>query len=321
MGLWKSGIERSRTGQLRKEEDLTSLIGAFFEGQHYVESYKISQSNDNKWVVNVKGSIHLHDTDLDDGNLFFTIGSLTGDLVCYCSHLKPSVIPSDLGGEIVFMKEEEQTGEQEEQDEAGLMGQHYLSTAAPSPITVRKKAAQVISDIVNHKLDIDFEDLIRQIKEEQEKRDKYKLVVKLEQKEGRSVYHCDIYLSDCEGEQPLDLTAMQKAVYLAAVCQDDGVTLEDIESGFLTDVEDIYDQLPEKVIGETSFFTNNDPKKLTITLNAYRSKIRDSIKERVLNNEIIDDFSIEGYKGEKVRVRKSTPEVRELIRRTFGLEQ
>lgn len=106
MSLWSKGIERSKTGTVRKEDDKTNPIDEFFASQPDVRSYEITDIKNG--VVNVDGSIHLNEADLDNGELFFKIAKLTGNLYCHCKHIKQSVVPAELGGEIVFVPNEEE---------------------------------------------------------------------------------------------------------------------------------------------------------------------------------------------------------------------
>ena len=104
--MWKSGINRAKNGVIRPEDDQTNQIKEFFEGQEQVEKYDIVDVKN--WVVDVEGSILLFESDLADGELFFKIGKLTGNLYCHCRHFKPSVVPTELGGEIIFVLDEEE---------------------------------------------------------------------------------------------------------------------------------------------------------------------------------------------------------------------
>lgn len=106
MSLWSKGIERSKTGTVRIEDDKTHPIDEFFASQPDVRSYEITDIKNG--VVNVDGSIHLNEADLDNGELFFKIAKLTGNLYCHCKHIKQSVVPAELGGEIVFVPNEEE---------------------------------------------------------------------------------------------------------------------------------------------------------------------------------------------------------------------
>ena len=76
MSLWSKGIERSKTGTVRTEDDKTNPIDEFFASQPDVRSYEITDIKNG--VVNVDGSIHLNEADLDNGELFFKIAKLTG---------------------------------------------------------------------------------------------------------------------------------------------------------------------------------------------------------------------------------------------------
>ena len=127
MGLWSNTFDRARMVKPRKEDDLTKLIEEFFSHQKEVSSFVIVDNKE--WVVDVEGSVHLDQNDLYDGELWFTIGKLSGNLYFKGQHFKPSVIPTELGGEVIILRDEEelakskgQKGNSDEEDEDLNMG-------------------------------------------------------------------------------------------------------------------------------------------------------------------------------------------------------
>ena len=114
MGMWKSGLDRAKTGETNQtlveelqpnnvpDEIRNTRVEEFLAKQPNKVPYEIRNKDDKEWVVDFDGSIEIRDSDLENGNLLFKIGRLTGDLICYCRHIKPSLIPEELGGEIIF---------------------------------------------------------------------------------------------------------------------------------------------------------------------------------------------------------------------------
>lgn len=101
MALWSKGIDRSRNGTPRLEDDRTSEIYDYLEGQTQIISIDIVDRS--KWIVDIQGSIEIRHGDLDNGKLPFKIGRLTGDLILIGEgRFKKSILPLDLGGDIVI---------------------------------------------------------------------------------------------------------------------------------------------------------------------------------------------------------------------------
>lgn len=63
---------------------------------------KFKIQDDDETTVDVEGSLEIRPTDLSHGELPFKIGRLSGDLILYCRDFKPSVLPSEIRGNIIF---------------------------------------------------------------------------------------------------------------------------------------------------------------------------------------------------------------------------
>ena len=322
MGLWIKSMLRSTNGSVRKEDDRTKMIDEFFVNQKDVVRYEIVDPNE--WLVDVEGSVYLHDDDLTNGELFFKIGKLTGNLYCYCRHFKQSVIPDELSGEIVFvLDEEEQWKNRHVQDtDMGIGGMQCL-TAAPTKAQVIKKLEHVFTDYIAQGYDIDFDEIISRLKEEWDNKDRYELKVNAERRSGGVLVDCDIYITGGKYDSPLQLQVIEKAMYLTFMLQEKGIKLEYTTTAFWKTARKIYSQLSgEKVVNENvGIMSDNFLKSEAIatTINGYRSKIRSEIKKRISNERIVDEFAVEGYKNEPVFVKQSTPEIRAHIKEVFGL--
>ena len=253
MGFWKSGIDRSTTGEIRTEDDLTNQIKEFFSNQKQVESYEIKDKTN--WVVDVEGSILLFESDLADGELFFKIGKLTGNLYCHCRHFKPSVVPTELGGEIIFVLDEEELAKYRTNtsgstnDDDPFQGMQLITTKEPSKSSITtsiiKRLKTAIADSIDYGIDIDLDKLLAEVREEKKinNTDKYKLRIKLKTRSTGNI-ECRIYLWDVEDEpeeknghskkydkDEVKLTATQKAIYLMFIMEKEGL----VSDGYIID--------------------------------------------------------------------------------------
>ena len=323
MGILSKSIQRSKTDVVRKEYDITIQIDDFFARQPDVQSYEITDIKNG--VVNVDGSIHLNEADLDDGELFFKIAKLIGDLYCHCNRIRQSVVPTELGGEIIFVPDEEEQwkNKQTSAQEEDVLGMGMLTTAPPSQASVTQKFADLISICIANGYDIKIDNIKQRLSNEWTNKDNYQLKVTINKKKrpGYDFYNltCDVYVSD--EEQPLNLSAVEKAFYLAFMVMEEGVTLEDITPAFIDTVRKIYSQMPDKTIKSGGLMDENFiwSDNLSRTINGYRKNIRTAIEKQISNKLLVDEFAIEGYKNEPVFVKRATPELRAQIKDGFGL--
>lgn len=324
MGLWSKTIKRSEESTIRLEDDRTKMIEDFFSNQNDVVSYEIIDKKN--FVVNIEGSLYLNEDDLYNGELFFKIGKLSGNMYCHFKHIKPALIPAELGGELVYVPDEEELWKNKQAaNEDDPMGMGLLTTTAPSQEKVTQKITELISISISNGYIIDFEEIKRKLKTEWENREKYQLRVEIHKK--KNVYNtynltCDVFVTE-DDSKPLNLSAAEKAFYLAFIMMEEGVELKDITSDFINMARKIYSQLPEKVVKRTGglmdenyWFSDN----LYETINSHRKYIRIAIEEQISNRQIVDEFAVEGYKNQNVFVKRATPELRDEIRKGFGLQ-
>lgn len=322
MTLWSKNIKRSKEGSVRIEDDRTKIIEDFLSLQESIIRYEIVDKQN--WVVNLEGSLHLYENDLTNGELFFKIGSLTGNLYCHCKHLKQSVIPNELGGEIVFIPDEEEQWQYRhvKDTDMGIGGMECL-TAAPTKAQVVKKLEHVFTDYIAEGYDIDFDEIIGRLKEEWDNKDRYELKVCANRRSSGVLVDCDIYILGGKDDSPLKLQVIEKAMYLTFILHENGIKLEYTTPGFWEIARKIYSQLSgEKAVNEKSGIMSDEflgSERMATTINGYRSKIRSEIRKRISNERIVDEFAVEGYKNEPVFVKQSTPEIRTHIREVFRL--
>ena len=319
MGLWKSGIGRSTTGEIRTEDDRTNQIKEFFSNQKQVESYKIKDKAN--WVVDVEGSILLFESDLADGELFFKIGKLTGNLYCHCRHFKPSVVPTELGGEVVFVLDEEElakyrtntSGSTNDDDPFG--GMELLTAKTPSKSKVEAKLRAALSDCVNYDYDFDIDKIKKELESEWGNRDEYQLALEIDDKDKIN-HECEFYVVDANGRTPLNLSAIEKALYILYILHKEGIEIN-MKTCHVDEWKKIYSQIAGRVQDDVNGIMG-DNFSIT-TINGYRSNIRTALKAKFSNEKVIDLFAIEGYKEQPCYVQKATDELREQIRQAFGL--
>lgn len=345
MRLFKGSIERIKSGNIRLEEDLTNIIAEFFSNQPNIDKYEIvekknirdilNQENELtgiagelKWVVDVYGDVHLYDDDLINGYLFFKIRMLSGNLYCHCKHIKPSVIPTKLYGDIEFVPDEEEQWKNRHASghtDDSLGGMEMLTTNVPTQASVAQKLSDLITVCISNGYDIDIEGIKQRLSKEWDNKDKYNIRIKTKKKKSDYLtsgdhFDCDIFVDDTK---KLNLSAVEKSFYLAFIMMEDGVVLEDITTDFINIARQIYSRMSGKVqkmdngLMSDNFFGS---KNLSRTINSHRKNIRSAIEERISNKKIVDEFAVEGYKNEPVFVKRATPELRELIKQTFGLE-
>ena len=205
----------------------------------------------------------------------------------------------------------------------------FLSYKAPTKEKTIKDLEKILSDAIYNDYDIDFDEIIKRIKAENKRsfnlwfdyypkdKDEDKDEDKDKVKDKVNYFtKFDIYVSKTA---KLELTAIHKAVYLAFLLSVDGERLDDQTPKFYEELKAIYKKMPEKVRDEKNGITNKEYISTT-TLNGYRTEIRNAIKQHISNNNIVDEFAIEGYKGKPFKIQRSTETLRNKIIKLFGLQ-
>lgn len=321
MGLWGKSMLRDKDGSVRKEDDRTNQIDEFFANQKEVVRYEIVDKE--QWLVDVDGSIHLYEDDLTDGELFFKIGTLTGSLYCHCRHFKPSVIPVELDGEIVFVPDEEEqwkNGHVKETDEDEFWGMQVL-TEAPTREEMSKSLESVLSDYVDFGFeDIDLNEIIDRLKNEKGIYDAYQLDMEvMPNKRGRGIV-ADFYVVGNGERTKLKLSAIEKTFYIMFILRKEGIIIEDIiPKLFLQEARKIYSQMGDRAQNDNGGIMDDNYFFSTKTLRTYLTGIRNALKTVMGNRRVIEKFAIEGYKAKEFKVQKATDEMRNLIHKEFGV--
>lgn len=330
MGLFAKTINRNKTGNVRKEDDRTKMIEDFFAGQKDVVRYEIADNKD--WLVNVDGSIHIHEDDLDNGELFFRIGNLTGSLYCHCKHLKQSVIPANLDGEIVFVPDEEEQWKNRQADkEAYDLNMGYITAQSRTKEDLITNVKLAFADLISRAATegINLDELWEEVLAQNSNKDKYKLRIEFKKnKLGKTI--TNIYVSDDDNDK-LELNPIQTAIYLMFAMDENGFTVDDLKTTDWIVAKQIYSQLAkteqktyikDKDTGEYINYTDGILNKafLPTTVNGYISEIRKKLEKLISIEDIRNGFSIVGRRGEALKIRQSTPQIRELICEEFGFD-
>ena len=337
MGLISKTINRSNAGTVRKEDDRAKMIEDFFAGQKDVVRYEITDSKE--WVVIVEGSIHLHESDIDNGELFFKLGKLTGNLYCHCKHLKQSVIPNELGGEIVFVPNEEElwknNGTNADIESALSMG--FNVKKDPTAESLERDLMKVLRDSISFGIPLDIDkikaEVETQINEEIKKEYGLRLVLipgRVEPNRKETIGEYKIYVTN--EDKPLKLEASQKAFYLTYLLYENGLKLVQAEMSdeFKSIMQKIYRQLPHTSYNRKNLLDKDGYDSWSISrINPMRTHIMKEINRIILNTKIAKEFCIEmadnvvndvQQANEIYLIARSTPEIRAQIRKDFKLE-
>lgn len=333
MGFINKTLKRTRNGEIRLEEDRKGIIGDFFSNQDDTKSHHIV--DEENWIVDIDGDVHVYAEDLVDGELPFKIGKLSGNLYTHVRNFKPGLIPFDMDGEIIFVEDEETKGSQgnggDGEDNDSHQQMELLTAKKPTASDVRTRLRAAIADSIAYGHGIDIMGLLDDVKKEMDSLDQFRLRIDFPD-EDKKFIHCNIFVRDCdtEEEDALQFNAIQKSFYLLYILHKDGLSFDDIKKSHWELVKKIYSQLAGKV--EKTYITDKETqeevdyndgvlKKLfsISTMRGYLTEIRAVIQQKISFKGVVDEFAIEGYKGKAFKVQRATDEMRNLIREKFGL--
>ena len=155
----------------------------------------------------------------------------------------------------------------------------------------------------------------------------FQLIIKAERDnlrpEGLTYSTFDIYVAD-GNKYKLNLTAIEKAVYLTFLLYPNGIRVAETIDEFRETSIKIYSALPfdkkcAKLHGGLRKDSNFLPEVYLSTLRGYLSTIRTKVAKKVSNPKTAIEFAIEGYKDEAFGIRRSTPEIQAQIKTAFRL--
>lgn len=133
----------------------------------------------------------------------------------------------------------------------------------------------------------------------------------------------DIYVADGE-EYKLELTGIQKAIYITFLLYPQGIRIQDTFGEFREITKKIYGSLPSSEKNEKESGGIRDAKGTTYEshLNSLRSDlthIREAVADKIADPLIAQDFAIEGLSGAPYSIARNTPEIVAQIKEDFGL--
>lgn len=100
MGLWSKGLERAQSGELRLEDNKIIEIKEFLEGRNGIRKYDLVDLKHG--IIDIEGDLEISTQDLFNGKIPVKIRRLSGDLIITTNKIHPSVIPDEIGGNIIL---------------------------------------------------------------------------------------------------------------------------------------------------------------------------------------------------------------------------
>lgn len=200
-------------------------------------------------------------------------------------------------------KEEKKLIQKEEAKFDGILRECYVFDIDLDTEKVKKKFQQDINSNVNYQLLFD------------QKRDLHR---------SRTITYLtfDIYVANGKGYK-LDLTGMEKAIYLTFLLYPNGIRVKETTGDFIDTCKAIYGALPfaDKCEKDDEGLTGQyfDAEVYLSTMRTHLSHIRSKVAKKISNPKTAIEFAIEGYKDQEFGIARSTPEIRELIKTSFGL--
>ena len=190
-----------------------------------------------------------------------------------------------------------------------------------------KKLEKILRECAVLGIELDIDRIKKKVEDDLMKAIDYKLIIKAVRDAHipmNILYSSlDIYVADGE-EYKLDLTAIEKAVYLAFLLYKDGICIQDTYGECREIIQKIYGCLPYDERCEKETGGIRDKVGTTIdahmnTMRGYFSTIRDAVAEKVADPLVAQDFAIEGFKNSPYGIARTTPEIRAQVKELFSL--
>lgn len=193
----------------------------------------------------------------------------------------------------------------------------------PTLIDLQNKIADLLAKCERYGYDIDVVGLKDNVKEAQRQAREYQLKLDFQVKEWmevtgkeRKLTACDFFIVGDGIEHLIDVDPAEKALYLTTILQG-GFYLSDVSFGFLEDMATIFKQIPGHQIKENGGMASG--KSSSSGIGVMKKHIRDAIASAIGFGPAVDEFAIEGYRGQEVSIRKATEQHKAQIREYFGL--
>lgn len=208
-------------------------------------------------------------------------------------------------------------------DGVGGMRALVAEKNTPTLIDMQNKIADLLAKCERYGYDIDVVGLKSDAKEAQRQAKEYQLKLDIQAKEWleisgreRRLTVCDFYIVGDGVERLIDIDPAQKALYLTTIIHR-GFYLSDVSFGFLEDMATIFRQIPGHQEKEKGGMASG--KSSNSGLGVMKKHIRDAITSAIGFGPAVDEFAIEGYRGELVSIRKANEAHRAQIKKYFGL--
>lgn len=187
-----------------------------------------------------------------------------------------------------------------------------------------KKLEKLLRECAVLGIELDIDKIKKKVDEDLKSKKNYQLSIKTKKNPSRpgELSVCDIYVTDSE-DGLLDLTSVEKAIYLSFLLYEDGVRVLDTFDELRKITQIVYQKLPgsEKTSKEKGLLNDENAfyDSYMNTLRGYFTTIREAVAEKVTDPLIAQEFSIEGFKNAPYGIERSTPEIRKQIKEAFKL--
>lgn len=161
-------------------------------------------------------------------------------------------------------------------------------------------------------IDIDLKGLVEAVEDSNSRSESYELSLKMEPAKAGMI-DCKVFVGE---NLELELTPIQKAIYLTFLSLKDGLVIEEAKPDFTKRIQDIYRLLPNRSEKDDGILhmTYIQPQTLRGVISEANATIA-----RLIPGGIGLEFAIEGEKNNPYKVMRSTPEIRKQIITAFSL--
>lgn len=207
-------------------------------------------------------------------------------------------------------------------DSVGGMRALVAEKNTPTLTDMQNKIADLLAKCERYGYDIDVIGLKDNVKEAQRQAREYQLELDIQertwlsvQKKERVITVCDIYIVGDGIRHKIDIKPAEKALYLTTILQG-GFYLSDLSFVFLEDMATIFRQIPDHQEKKKGIMSKNQS---ASGVGVMKMRIKDAIASAIGFGPAVDEFAIEGYRGQEVSIRKATEQHKAQIRKYFGL--
>ena len=207
-------------------------------------------------------------------------------------------------------------------DSVGGMQALVAEKNTPTLADMQNKISDLLAKCERYGYDIDVVGLKSIVKEAQRQAKEYQLELDIQektwlsvQKKERVITVCDIYIVGDGIRHKIDIKPAEKALYLTTILQG-GFYLSELSFVFLEDMATIFRQIPDHQEKKKGIMSKNQS---ASGVGVMKMRIKDAIASAIGFGPAVDEFAIEGYRGQEVSIRKATEQHKAQIRKYFGL--